>query len=149
MVPSLLMEQKRDLSCLYKVNEASWRTARRNNLFNFKFGGLVGTKDTAMLNDPLPEIVKKVVVDEKGVHWSKNLVLPYQPFIGTIGTSPEIEAITSLQPDYYGGNMDVPDVAVGNIIYLPVNKDGAYLYLGIVMLHMMENSVGLQLNIQL
>ena len=26
--------------------------------------------------------------------------------------------------------MDVPDVAVGNIIYLPVNKDGAYLYLG-------------------
>ena len=95
-----------------------------------EFGGLVGTKDTAMLNDPLPEIVKKVVVDEKGVHWSKNLILPYQPFIGTIGTSPEIEAITSLQPDYYGGNMDVPDVAVGNVIYLPVNKDGAYLYLG-------------------
>ena len=26
--------------------------------------------------------------------------------------------------------MDVPDVAVGNVIYLPVNKDGAYLYLG-------------------
>ena len=95
-----------------------------------EFGGLVGTTDTAILNDPLPEIVKKVVVDEKGVHWSKNLIIPYQPFIGTIGTSPEIEAITSLQPDYYGGNMDVPDVAVGNIIYLPVHKEGAFLYLG-------------------
>jgi len=35
---------------------------------------------------------------------SDKLTLPYQPFIGTIGTSPEIEAITSLQPDYYGGN---------------------------------------------
>ena len=44
-----------------------------------EFGGLVGTTDTAILNDPLPEIVKKVVVDEKGVHWSKNLIIPYQP----------------------------------------------------------------------
>jgi acetamidase/formamidase len=94
------------------------------------FGGLVGTADTAMLNSPLPEKVKKLVIDKKGVHWSKKLTLPYEPFIGTIGTSPEIEAITSLQPDYYGGNMDVPDVATDTVIYLPINKDGAYLYLG-------------------
>jgi len=94
------------------------------------FGGLVGTADTAMLNSPLPEKVKKLVIDKIGVHWSKKLTLPYEPFIGTIGTSPEIEAITSLQPDYYGGNMDVPDVATDTVIYLPINKDGAYLYLG-------------------
>jgi acetamidase/formamidase len=94
------------------------------------FGGLVGTADTAKLNSPLPEKVKKLVIDKKGVHWSKKLTLPYEPFIGTIGTSPEIEAITSLQPDYYGGNMDVPDVATDTVIYLPINKDGAYLYLG-------------------
>ena len=94
------------------------------------FGGLVGTADTAMLNSPLPEKVKKLVIDKKGVHWSKKLTLPYEPFIGTIGTSPEIEAITSLQPDYYVGNMDVPDVATDTVIYLPINKDGAYLYLG-------------------
>jgi acetamidase/formamidase len=94
------------------------------------FGGLVGTTDTAMLNPPLPERVKKLIIDKKGVHWSKKLTLPYEPFIGTIGTSPEIEAITSLQPDYYGGNMDVPDVAINTVIYLPVNKEGAYLYLG-------------------
>jgi acetamidase/formamidase len=95
-----------------------------------EFGGLVGTADTAMLNPPLPERVKKLVIDEKGVHWSPKLTLPYEPFIGTIGTSPEIEAITSLQPDYYGGNMDLPDVAVDAVIYLPVNTKGAYLYLG-------------------
>ena len=94
------------------------------------FGGLVGTADTAMLNPPLQERVKKLVIDKKGVHWSKKLILPYEPFIGTIGTSPEIEAITSLQPDYYGGNMDVPDVATNTVIYLPINKEGAYLYLG-------------------
>jgi amidase len=95
-----------------------------------EFGGLVATGDTALLNPPLPERVKKVEVTLEGVKWSDKLTLPYQPFIGTIGTSPEIEAITSLQPDYYGGNMDLPDVGVDAVIYLPVNAPGALLYLG-------------------
>lgn len=96
-----------------------------------EFGGLVATGDTALLNPPLPERVKKVeVTPEGGIKWSDKLTLPYEPFIGTIGTSPEIEAITSLQPDYYGGNMDLPDVAVDAVIYLPVNAPGALLYLG-------------------
>jgi acetamidase/formamidase len=95
-----------------------------------EFGGLVGTGQTAMLNAPLPERVKKVRVDEAGVHWSDRITLPYEPFIGTIGTSPEIEAISSLQPDSHGGNMDLPDVGPGAILYLPVNAPGALLYLG-------------------
>lgn len=96
-----------------------------------EFGGLVGTGETAILNAPLPERVKKVHVDAKtGVKWNEKITLPYEPFIGTIGTSPQIEAITSLQPDYYGGNMDLPDVAPGAVIYLPVNAPGALLYLG-------------------
>lgn len=95
-----------------------------------EFGGLVGTGQTAMLNAPLQEKVKKIRVDENGVYWSDKITLPYEPFIGTIGTSPEIEAISSLQPDYYGGNMDLPDVGPGAVIYLPVNRAGAFLYLG-------------------
>ena len=93
-----------------------------------EFGGLVATGDTALLNPPLPERVKKVEVTlEGGIKWSDKLTLPYEPFIGTIGTSPEIEAITSLQPDYYGGNMDLPDVGVDAVIYLPVNAPARYL----------------------
>lgn len=96
-----------------------------------EFGGLVGTGATALLNAPLPERVRKLVVTpEEGVKWNDRITLPYQPFIGTIGTSPEIEAISSLQPDYYGGNMDLPDVGVDAVIYLPVNAKGALLYLG-------------------
>src|SRR5216684_2749134 len=68
-----------------------------------EFGGLVGTASTAML---------------------------YEPFIGTIGVSPEIEAISSLQPDYHGGNMDLPDVAPGAILYFPVHTKGGLLYVG-------------------
>jgi len=96
-----------------------------------EFGGLVGTGTTALLNAPLPERVKKLeVTAEHGTRWSDKITLPYEPFIGTIGTSPEIEAISSLVPDYYGGNMDLPDVGTGAVIYLPVNVKGGYLYLG-------------------
>ncbi len=96
-----------------------------------EFGGLVGTGVTAMLNKPLPERVKKMVVTpEGGVVWNDRITLPYEPFIGTIGTSPQIEAISSLQPDSHGGNMDLPDVAPGAVVYLPVNVTGGYLYLG-------------------
>lgn len=96
-----------------------------------EFGGLVGTGATALLNPPLPERVKKMeVTPEGGVRFSDRVTLPYQPFIGTIGTSPEIEAISSLVPDSHGGNMDLPDVAPDSVIYLPVNAPGALLYLG-------------------
>lgn len=95
-----------------------------------EFGGLVGTGATALLNAPLPERVRKMRIDEQGVHWSDRIVLPYEPFIGTIGVSPEIEAIASVQPDYHGGNMDLPDVRPGSIIYLPVHTAGGMLYVG-------------------
>jgi amidase len=95
-----------------------------------EFGGLVGTSSTALLNAPLPERVKKMHVDKHGVRWSDKITLPYEPFIGTIGVSPEIEAISSLQPDYHGGNMDLPDVAPGAVLYFPVHTEGAQLFVG-------------------
>jgi len=95
-----------------------------------EFGGLVGTTHTAVLNEPLPERVKKMDVTEDGIKFNSRITLPYEPFIGTLGVSPEIEAVTSLQPDYWGGNMDLPDVAPGAIVYFPVHHKDAYLYLG-------------------
>ena len=95
-----------------------------------EFGGLVGTTHTAVLNEPLPERVKKMEVTENGIKFNSRITLPYEPFIGTLGVSPEIEAVTSLQPDYWGGNMDLPDVAPGAIVYFPIHHKDAYLYLG-------------------
>ncbi len=95
-----------------------------------EFGGLVGTAATATLNPALPERVKRMRIDAAGVHFSDRIILPYEPFIGTIGVSPEIEAISSLVPDYYGGNMDLPDVGPGSVIYLPVHINGASLFVG-------------------
>lgn len=56
--------------------------------------------------------------------------IPAKPFIGTIGVSPAFEAISTTTPGRHGGNMDVPDVCVGNTVYLPVATDGALLGLG-------------------
>ena len=96
-----------------------------------EFGGLVATPQTAMLNPPIPERVKKMeVTREGGVKFNDRITLPYEPFIGTLGVSPYMEAVISLQPDYWGGNMDLPDVAPGAVVYFPVLHDDALMYVG-------------------
>jgi amidase len=95
-----------------------------------EFGGLAANAGTPMLNKPLPERVMKYEVTENGVRFNDRIMLPFEPFIGTLGVSPEIQAVLSLQPDYWGGNMDLPDVAPGAIAYFPVQTEGGYLFLG-------------------
>jgi amidase len=94
------------------------------------FGALTGTSLTATLNPPLPELTRKIHVDEKHVRWSARVTLPYNPHIGTLSTSPEIDSINSLTPDAHGGNMDLPDMGPGSITYLPVRTSGARLFIG-------------------
>jgi acetamidase/formamidase len=60
----------------------------------------------------------------------KSLELLADPFVGTIGVSPEIEAVSSLSPGRHGGNMDCPDIRPGNRLMLPVYRPGALLKLG-------------------
>jgi amidase len=95
-----------------------------------EFGALTGTYYTATLNDPLPETVRKVDLDEEWVHWSERVKLPYRPHIGTLSCSPEIDSINSLTPDNHGGNMDLPDMGPGSITYLPVRAPGGRLFIG-------------------
>jgi acetamidase/formamidase len=95
-----------------------------------QFGALSATSLTAMLHDSLPEIVRKIDLDEDGVYWSKRVTLPYRPHIGTLSCSPEIDSINTLTPDSHGGNMDLPDMGPGSITYLPVRTAGARLFIG-------------------
>ena len=95
-----------------------------------EFGALTGTYYTATLNEPLPEIVRKIDLDRKWVYWSDRVKLPYKPHIGTLSCSPQIDSINSLTPDNHGGNMDLPDMGPGSITYLPVRAPGARLFIG-------------------
>jgi amidase len=95
------------------------------------FGGLTSTRWTAMLQAPLEERVwlyKQTAAG--GFAYRDQWEIPWAPFFGTIGTSPHIEAISSLAPGAHGGNMDVPDVTVGNTIHLPVQHPGALFFTG-------------------
>ncbi len=93
------------------------------------FGGLVASSLTH-LNAPIAEKVRKMEVTPEGVRFSDRITLPYEPFVGTMGVSPAIEAVSSLQPDYWGGNMDLPDVAPGSVMYFPVCRKDAHFFIG-------------------
>jgi amidase len=56
--------------------------------------------------------------------------IPTRPMIGCIGTAPPLEVPTTAQAGRFGGNLDVPEVCPGSVVYLPVALPGARLFLG-------------------
>ncbi len=98
-----------------------------------EFGGLCGTVFTRVLNEPLEQRILIQRITKAGIIHDQRLTIPpipVEPFYGTIGTSPAVEAISTLSPGFHGGNMDAADVCPGNTVYLPVNVKGALLFIG-------------------
>lgn len=58
------------------------------------------------------------------------LLLPYDPMLGIVGTAPATGTIRTGHGGRTGGNLDLPFVRPGSTIYLPVEREGAWLYLG-------------------
>jgi acetamidase/formamidase len=94
------------------------------------FGGLTATRFTRTLNEPLPERIWIYKLADGILTHNKRLSFPWRPFLGTMATAPDLEAISALTPYDQGGNMDVPDTKPGNILYLPVRVPGAYFFTG-------------------
>ncbi len=94
------------------------------------FGALTNTDKTVTLNEPLPEDVRFLPLKDGYIHLFKDIKIPYRPFLGTIGVAPELEAISSLTPGYWGGNMDCSEMCPGNEIHFPVFVEGAHFFTG-------------------
>ncbi len=102
------------------------------------FGALTGTHLTALLNDPLPELVWIYQLDTAARtcrftarHGDFTVDLPMDPMHGTVGVAPAmLEVRSALVPDAFGGNMDTPEMRAGATCYLGVNVEGALLSLG-------------------
>ncbi|MGH2562187.1 MAG: acetamidase/formamidase family protein, partial [Thermomicrobiales bacterium] len=94
------------------------------------FGGLTSTRLTRTLQEPLPEKVWIYQIKDGWLEHNARLRFPWRPFMGTIGTAPEMEALSALTPFDHGGNMDVPDVKPGNVVYLPVRVPGGLFFTG-------------------
>jgi amidase len=102
------------------------------------FGALTATHNTAMLHEPLEEVVWVYEVDrERGTclfrprHGGPEVELPLDPMHGTIGVAPAAnEVFASITPGAHGGNMDTPEMRAGTTAYFGVNVPGAQLSLG-------------------
>lgn len=94
------------------------------------FGGLTSTRLTATLNDPLPERTRILPIVGESLRFNESIRLPLEPFVGTLGTAPELEAISSLVPGPWGGNMDCVETGPGRAVWLPVFNEGASFFIG-------------------
>jgi len=102
------------------------------------FGALNETNYTPMLHTPLPERIWFYPIDHatntatfKALDSDFSVKIPLHPFFGCIGVAPANgETRNAIVPAEFGGNMDAPEVSVGNTLYLPVNVAGALLYMG-------------------
>jgi amidase len=64
------------------------------------------------------------------VHWDGGREIPVRPMVGTIGTAPLLDAISTVDNGPHGGNMDVQEVGPGCTLLLPVAVPGGLLFLG-------------------
>jgi acetamidase/formamidase len=102
------------------------------------FGALNETGYTPMLHPPLPEKIWFYPIDKasntatfQALDTKFSVKIPVHPFLGCIGVAPANgEARSSIVPAEFGGNMDAPEASAGNTLYLPVNVEGALLYMG-------------------
>ncbi len=102
------------------------------------FGALTGTHLTALLSEPLEEVMWIWQLDRaaklcrftaKKSDFTADL--PMDPMHGTVGVAPAGgEVRSALVPDAFGGNMDTPEMRAGTTCYLGVNVPGALLSLG-------------------
>lgn len=72
-----------------------------------------------------------VVRVENGiVHWSDTIKLEAKPMVGVIGVAPVAGGVITIDNGVHGGNLDVQEVASGNVVVFRVHQEGAYLYFG-------------------
>jgi acetamidase/formamidase len=78
---------------------------------------------------PDPETVL-MPIEDGHILFDQQIRIPVRPMIGTIGTAPARDALSTGTSGSHGGNLDVPEVAAGSTMYLPVEVPGALFALG-------------------
>jgi amidase len=87
-------------------------------------GALAGPMGTEMF-------VRKIPVDDAGVHLTDTITVAAAPMLGCVGVAPAGAPASTVMPSYpTGGNMDLTDARPGSTVYLPVEVAGALLSVG-------------------
>lgn len=95
-----------------------------------RFGALTPTKTTPMLTPALPEKTRILPIRDGRVWFDDRRALPFNPFVGSMGVAPRMEAISSITPGPWGGNMDCVETRPGVNVLFPVFEPGAQFFIG-------------------
>jgi acetamidase/formamidase len=78
--------------------------------------------------------IEEVAGDSVAILHNRNgeeIRFPINPFMGIMGVAPDTsEIVNSVPPAAYGGNLDINELGVGSILYLPIQVAGALFYTG-------------------
>jgi acetamidase/formamidase len=102
------------------------------------FGGLTATLAEPGLQPPLEERVWIYHYDSatgtlafEARKSDFSVALAANPMLGTVGVAPALREVRStMVPDYFGGNMDTPEMRQGTTAYFRVNVAGALFSIG-------------------
>lgn len=82
------------------------------------------------LGADVPHGARVCPIRDGQIFWNDNILIPYQPMLGCIGTSPDWGVPSTIPGGPHGGNLDLVEVCPGSTVYLPVFVPGGYIYLG-------------------
>lgn len=73
---------------------------------------------------------RRFSIEEGKIIFDNGITIPILPMVGVIGTAPIKDSISTQTPGEHGGNLDINNLGVGALLYLPVNVPGALLSMG-------------------
>ncbi len=73
---------------------------------------------------------RRFPLEDGCICFDQGIRIPARPMIGVIGAAPAGAPVSSESPGEHGGNLDIPLLGVGAVVYLPVSAEGALLSLG-------------------
>ena len=94
------------------------------------FSGSNGAVPAMFGDSAMGELSKIVRIEGTEIVWRDGLRIPARPMLGFVGVAPRGERYHNGWGGWWGGNMDIPEVAPGATVYLPVTVEGAMLHIG-------------------
>jgi acetamidase/formamidase len=120
----------REVVTIFEIDPTGSRDWARP-LYNYRWGPVTDPNGVTHRIYDYPGLI----VDPTQVHKNegilKNVRVPIRPHFGTLGLAPkEVDIVSSIPPNYTGGNIDDWRIGKGGTMYYPVSVDGALLSAG-------------------
>ncbi|ODT77864.1 MAG: hypothetical protein ABS76_25760 [Pelagibacterium sp. SCN 64-44] len=104
-------------------------------------GFILVKPDMGISHGKVEEPIAKICKVRDGLVEFDDLRFPVAPMVGVVALAPAGGPVSPALVGRYGGNMDCRRLAVGTTIHLPVQVDGAMLYVGDVHAAMGDGEV--------